>query len=157
MTTVQTFIANGDKLIPISEFKSKVKDPDYVEGAIDLSVNRIVLINKEMRDYVVPLWSYLLQGLEHIQAGCLFSTYFPDQPIKLVFHPKLSINEVMIEVSYDKKTKTAQEQLETFVEAMAKAGKLFLESMLILVPENQQTYKPLLQRIKNILSGITSP
>ncbi|EJC1154368.1 hypothetical protein MYA08_002842 [Cronobacter sakazakii] len=79
--SVKTYIKCGDNYIDFFDFTGPVKDVDYIDGAVELSINGVCLIDKSMYDYIDQLWSYLAEGLSKINKGETFETYFPDQPI----------------------------------------------------------------------------
>ncbi|ELY4465718.1 hypothetical protein SMZ70_004046, partial [Cronobacter sakazakii] len=78
---MKTYIKCGDNYIDFFDFTGPVKDVDYIDGAVELSINGVCLIDKSMYDYIDQLWSYLAEGLSKINKGETFETYFPDQPI----------------------------------------------------------------------------
>lgn len=79
--SVKTYIKCGDNYTDFFDFTGPVKDVDYIDGAVELSINGVCLIDKSMYDYIDQLWSYLAEGLSKINKGETFVTYFPDQPI----------------------------------------------------------------------------
>ncbi|HHL4080092.1 hypothetical protein [Burkholderia sp. A2] len=85
MIEVITYLKSEDGLVDFHSFDGKIQDPDYIEGAIELSVDGVVLLDKSMWDCVDQLWAYLAEGLVCVSRGEGFKTYFPDQPIEIKF------------------------------------------------------------------------
>src|SRR5579872_1274763 len=88
MLTIKSLIKIDDKLVPIDEFEGPVVDPDYIEGAIDLTIDHKPILRRELVDYVDQLWAYLVDGLGEVVAGREFSTGYPDMPIDIVLLPQ---------------------------------------------------------------------
>lgn len=63
MINIDTFIKFNDDFINIFDFKEKIRNNDYIEGVIELTINDKSLIDKSMYDYIDELWSYLSEGL----------------------------------------------------------------------------------------------
>jgi hypothetical protein len=47
----------------IEDFMGPIPDLDYIEGAIELSVYGVVIIDRSMWDYVDQLWSYIAESI----------------------------------------------------------------------------------------------
>ncbi|WP_155634049.1 hypothetical protein [Burkholderia cepacia] len=85
MISSKTYIKIKGKFVDFNEFGGKIQDPNYIEGAIELSVDGVALLDKSMWDCVDQLWAYLTEGLVCVSRGKGFKTYFPDQPIEIKF------------------------------------------------------------------------
>ncbi|WP_175822004.1 hypothetical protein [Burkholderia sp. BCC0419] len=85
MIEVITYLKSEGGFVDFHSFDGKIQDPDYIEGAIELSVDGVVLLDKSMWDCVNQLWAYLAEGLVCVSRGEGFKTYFPDQPIEIKF------------------------------------------------------------------------
>ncbi|MEM6296808.1 MAG: hypothetical protein AAGA54_36415 [Myxococcota bacterium] len=73
---------NGE-LVDYRVFRSVPEDWRYIEGAIVLECDGVAVLDASMWDLVDQLWAYLIAGVEELQSARRFSTYFPDQPLKL--------------------------------------------------------------------------
>ena len=58
-------------------------DSDYVEGAIEITVDSIHLFDKTMWDLVDQLWMYLVDSLNVLLESGKSEFLFPDQPIRV--------------------------------------------------------------------------
>ncbi|EMD9437018.1 hypothetical protein LGM39_21950 [Burkholderia cepacia] len=85
MITAKTYIKIKDKFVDFQGFSGNINNCDYIEGAIELCVNGVVVLDKTMWDCVDQLWAYLVEGVMCIARGEGFKTYFPDQPIEMSF------------------------------------------------------------------------
>lgn len=83
MMKVDSFIKCGDKFVNVVEFNEVLKDADYIEGAMVLTINYVEIIDTSMWDYIDQLWIYFLNGLIEFNSGNDVVFYFPDQPIKV--------------------------------------------------------------------------
>lgn len=117
MISVKTYIKNKNEFVEFSHYTEAFKDSFHIEGAIELTINGVVIFDKEMWDYIDQLWSYIADGIICIQANQPFETYFPDQPIKVSFMP---IEEsVSVSVTCDEEMKVNVAKKE-FVNEMSK-------------------------------------
>ena len=87
MISVKTYLKINNEFIEFHEYNGGLSNINYIEGALELSINGVVLIDKTMWDYIDQLWAYIVNGVENILNDEPFETYFPDQPIKLKVIP----------------------------------------------------------------------
>lgn len=151
MIEVRTFLKRGKAFVDPEEFSGQIEDTSYIEGAIELSIDHRPLLSREEWDYVDELWAYLLQGLFQIHAGEDFSTYLPDQPIQVSFHPEAEGQRVRVQVQYEGKNVEARADLSSFVHVMAREARRFFERMQLLVPFYEHELDELL-RLDSMLS-----
>ncbi|MDM5175616.1 hypothetical protein PO883_00120 [Massilia sp. DJPM01] len=81
MLTARTVLKKGNTFIPIEEWKGAIEDPEYVEGAIILTLNGKIILDESLWDDVNWFWPYIANGLPDILEGKDFQTGLPDQPI----------------------------------------------------------------------------
>ena len=145
---VKTYLKDSEQFIPYSEFENEIKDPDYIEGAIELSVEGVPLLTLDLWDYVDQLWAYIVQGLQDVAAGQEFFTHFPDQPIELKIIP---VNEKLwkIKVKVDEEVSVVANRGE-FVSALSEEAKNFFEFLSRKVPQNKGAYEELLSSLEKI-------
>jgi len=144
MIEIRTFLKQGENFVSPDEFNGPFPDEDYIEGAIELSINHRPLLTRAQWDYVDQLWAYLVSGLTHLQAGKPFKTYFPDQPMEVVLTPDTRNARVTIQVTSDG-TVEASTPLAAFIADMAKAARSFFERMRVLLPK--ESYEQSLNEI----------
>lgn len=88
MITVNTYIKTKCGFFDIHDFTEDIEDYNYIEGALELTINGINLLDKSMWDYIDQLWSYIADGVICISNDEAFEIYYPDQPIKISFTPE---------------------------------------------------------------------
>lgn len=97
MIKIKTWIKENDHFIEYHDYKWRVNiSSGYIEGALELKIYDIDVMNKDMWDYIDQLWSYIAVGIITLSDNKKFETYFPDQPVKLTFTPVM--DNVLISV-----------------------------------------------------------
>ncbi|MCJ8273110.1 MAG: hypothetical protein MJK04_27380 [Psychrosphaera sp.] len=139
MINVNTYLKTADnRFVPYKDFTGKLKDLDYIEGAMELELNGVLLIDVSMWDYIDELWAYICKGLGLVKRGMEFSTYFPDQPIKLDFIP---LNNDMLKITINVHAeKTVVVSLSEFVKVMTQEVAQFFEYLVKLHPEYEEEF-----------------
>jgi len=140
MVTVKTFIKVDDGLVPVEEFTGPVLDEDYIEGAIELSVDRKPILVREMIDYVDQLWAYLIRGLGEVVAGREFSTNYPDMPLKIVLQPHGDRIRIMLRSRSGKWDADVSVVLDELLRAVISEGRVFFEKLRPFAPSNHASY-----------------
>jgi hypothetical protein len=150
---VDSYLKQGNQFIPVSKYEGPAQDPQYIEGAIELTINGKMLLGLDLWDYVDQLWAYLIDGLLQLVQDTPFSTYLPDQPVQICFSlPQKTLVEVQVKYEAIERKETTQRR--GFVIAMATAAETFFTKMLQYVPQNQAVYIDLLRKTKLALSSI---
>jgi hypothetical protein len=133
----------------MSECRQPVPDEDYIEGAVEITIQNKKILSREHWDYVDQLWSYLLDGIDTISAGQSFSTYLPDQPVEVRFQ-LLDNNQVEVRVQ-DNITSTAMVvQRNLFLKVMLEACRDFFLKLPEVAPGIMGFCKQTLVRIEEI-------
>jgi hypothetical protein len=145
---VASYLQNRTTIVPIESFEGPIEDPQYIEGALELIVDSQRLITTEMRDYVDQLWTYLVDGLLQASDGVEFSTYFPDQPIRLTMN-LTDRNRLRITVESHEVVEATPDYRE-FVMTVSEAGESFFRTMLSLAPENRNAYLAMLEKLQRL-------
>lgn len=149
MIQVTSYFKLGEDFIPVSEFGGNIHDPDYVEGGIELSIKRVPLITLKMWDYIDQLWAYIVDGLEEVKQGNHFSTFFPDQPIEMIFTPQ---DDGSLKIIVDCDTEVVMNvDRKTFLHVLGSEAQQFFNKMSALLPEKKSMYEKTLKRIEKIL------
>jgi hypothetical protein len=123
-------------------------DPRYIEGALELTINGVPILDIEMWDYIDQLWSYVSDMVSGIREESEVSTYFPDQPIKLSFS-KQGTSRVLVSVSINGRLRIASIEMDELFAELRRSGDSFFGKMMTLVPENADSYKEALHRLKS--------
>jgi hypothetical protein len=149
MLEVTSFLRVSNDFVPVVEFTGKIADPDYIEGAIELRLDEKCLLDHNDWDYIDQLWAYFADGLVKVAAGEEFSTYFPDQPIEVLFQPDQEFEQVSIQVKSGI-TVQGSVQYGEFMEVMIRAGRTFFHRMAEIVPDSRDFYTDIEQRLSSI-------
>lgn len=124
MILITTYLKINDKFVEFHEYKNTLNKVNYIEGALELTINGVVLIDKTMWDYIDQLWAYIVNGVESILNDQPFETYFPDQPIKLKVLP--SNEKIIFSVECDTEKKVVINR-KYFIETMASSAIEFFD------------------------------
>ncbi|WP_423393809.1 hypothetical protein [Burkholderia sp. LMG 21824] len=126
MIVAKTYLKIKRKFVNFYDFSGKIPDPDYIEGAIEISINGVEIFNKEMWDCVDQLWAYLAEGIVCVARGEGFKTYFQDQPIEVSFD--IQGSKVIVAVTVHETVKVVVDRSE-FVSEMKRLAVEFFEGM----------------------------
>lgn len=136
MTEVETFLRSPDGSFTKVEVCQEVPpDPDYVEGAIVLSVDGVEILGLPEWDYVDQLWSYLSTMLVELEAEGRAETSFPDQPIRFAVEA-VGGSRLLVTVEFGAQTRRVATDRQEFVDSLRRAGLEFFDGMARLVPGN---------------------
>jgi len=91
---IASYAKVGEQFIPIADFKGPVDDPEYFEGAIEFYIDGQMISSIPYWDDVNYLWDFLVGGVEKLARSEEWSTFWPDQPIRLSFTP-LPMNDLV--------------------------------------------------------------
>lgn len=154
MFSVRSFLKENDQFIPVIDFTGAIEDPDYIEGAIEIQLNEKFLLDCSSWDYIDQLWAYFVDGLVEVANGKEFLTYFPDQPIEVLFQPTQNHKQVNIRVKMKSEiTLDGSVQYSEFMEVMTIAAETFFQQMAEIVPSLQDFYKSVNQKLSLINQG----
>ncbi|MBU9977827.1 hypothetical protein KTP48_03595 [Proteus mirabilis] len=148
MISIKTFIKLNDEFIDIFNLNEKIKNNDYIDGAIELTINGKVLMDKSMYDYIDDFWSYLSEGLYIVSQEKEFKCFFPDQPIEVNFIPQKE-NRILVSVNCHEEIKTFVDKSE-FLHVMTEHAKKFFEKLEDLNSASMGTRKSALQFLDKI-------
>ncbi|MDC9589474.1 hypothetical protein PSI23_09160 [Xenorhabdus sp. XENO-10] len=123
--TINSYIKIGDEFIDIFQYEGEIKRSDYIDGALELTINGKLLITKTMWDDIVDLWSYFSEGLLLAYENKEFKCYFPDQPIEVKFIPLKGHRRVCVSVNSHSEVKTSIEKNEFLIVMRDHAIKFF--------------------------------
>ncbi|MCG8669074.1 MAG: hypothetical protein MI867_06640 [Pseudomonadales bacterium] len=130
MIDVKSYLRIDDNFIEVTEFQGALPSSffdegvPYIEGAIELSINGQLIMDKTMWDYVDQLWGYILIGLAKVSLGKSFDSYFPDQALKFEF---TVLNKKMVKVScfLDEGTLSQVVDIESLVSGLSNGAEQF--------------------------------
>lgn len=140
MVTVRTLLRSSDgTFAPMNRSATPPPDLDYVEGAIELSVDSVEIVGRAQWDYVDQLWAYIATMIETLRTKDEASTYFPDQPIRLTFSRKGRRILVSCESGEVKRVASADES--ELLARLRVAGREFFDAMGAMAPANNRSYQ----------------
>jgi hypothetical protein len=120
--------------------QERPSDAQYVEGAIELTVDGMSILTVAEWDYVDQLWSYIADMIQNLSRTGEASTYFPDQPIMLTF-VRSSPGRLLVSCKIGNETRRVNVGEREFLNALRIAGDAFFLKMATLVPENSEGYE----------------
>lgn len=145
MITIKHYIKDQDQFVPIEEFKGNVPDPNYIDSAMEMTINGVSIMTCAEWDYIDDLWGYITNGFNELaekkEDYLEWKTYFPDQPIELMFKITKSQNHIEILSTPSRGRIFAEAELEEFLTTISKAGQEFLLRMSAIVPEAKDNYE----------------
>jgi hypothetical protein len=146
MVKIRTLLrAQSGSFSPV-EIADRPEDPDYIEGAIELTVDGIEILTIREWDYVDQLWGYIVKLTHDLAAGVgEVQTTFPDQPILLSFVNRSG--RLQISCKYDSVNRSAVADLDDAIRALREAATDFFGRMIILWPEYSERYNSMLERM----------
>lgn len=148
MITVKSYLGADSNLVPAEEFTGPIADEDYIEGAVELTIDDIAMLTRAQVDYVDQLWAYLVNGLDEVVAGRTFTTCFPDMPIEIALRPEGA--HVTMSVTSKRSSATATTSLADLLAAMIPAARTFFARIGPLAPSNAPSYEYVLETLNKI-------
>jgi hypothetical protein len=138
--------AQGE-FLPIEQATRLYGDDDmYVEGAIELAIDKVVILDQELRDYVDQLWAYIVRMVQEVESGKAGAkTYFPDQAILLTF--ERSGDKVRVSCKIGDELRVAEAAMNSLFPALKTAARVFFTKMIELAPDGRQAYEDALSRL----------
>jgi hypothetical protein len=138
---IESFLRNGDgTFVPIGDATNAPADARHVEGAIELSIDDVVVLDKTLWDDVDQLWAYIGDMLVSLRSGAEASTYFPDQPIKFAFK-RLAGGRVLVTLENGPDRRSVATDEREFVDSLSRHASFFFGRMSGLIPANRGGYE----------------
>ena len=159
MIEVVSYLRTPDgQFVQVDDAVEAPVDPQYIEGAIEMSIDGIPILDKVMWDYVDQLWAYIADMVLALTQRGESSTYFPDQPIKLAFQ-KQGKSRVLVTLRINDETRTASIDSAELIKALREHGSAFFHKLSQLLPGNSVGYADALRRLTepgstDVISGL---
>ena len=86
MISIQSYFCSSrgtDFVLIHPDLEYLIPNSHYINGAIELNVDGVVVLDCNMWDLIDQLWSYITRMLEKFRSADKASFYFPDQPLKI--------------------------------------------------------------------------
>ncbi|HEX8113798.1 MAG TPA: hypothetical protein VF516_38970 [Kofleriaceae bacterium] len=150
MIETNTFVLANGKYQPLATVQGPLRDPDYIDGILELSIDGHAIITRNAWDLVDQLWAYIVDGAVELTQGRSFRTRFPDQPLELLFTLDASADTVTVELRHpniDRPAKASVGRRE-LIDAIARGAEPVFARLIELVPDNRRGYEPTLEQIE---------
>ncbi|MCC3650640.1 hypothetical protein LIX60_03865 [Streptomyces sp. S07_1.15] len=140
MIEVKSYLMGADgKFHPVDQVSTYDGDRDYVEGAIELTINHVPIIDCDMYDYVDQLWAYLVRLIGEASTSGRSETLFPDQPIRLTLENGRN-GRMLVTCDAGDGRRVAYCFRKELSAAIKEEATRFFQWMSQLIPENSRGY-----------------
>ncbi|PXF31496.1 hypothetical protein WH50_09905 [Pokkaliibacter plantistimulans] len=147
MVEIQCFFKNGESFYPCNEYAGEIVDLNYIEGAIELKANGVVLMDKTMWNYIDQLLAYLVDGVGCIKNNKPYGCCFPDQPIEVSFSP---VDENWLSITVKCHSSVSETvRIDEYLYALKMSALEFFEKLGKIIP-HQEKYKHVLSVLNEI-------
>jgi hypothetical protein len=146
---VESYLRASDgEFTPIAEASHPPADTRRIEGAITLRIDNVTVLDTAVWDYVDQLWAYICDMVGALSEKSEVSTYFPDQPIKLIFR-RQGNGRILVSAEMSRGSRVANADEHEFVSELQSKGSEFFAKMSELLPENRRGYDDALTRLQS--------
>jgi hypothetical protein len=147
---ITSYLRSADgRFVPVGDACDAPPDPRYIEGAIDLSINGVTIMDTVLWDYVDQLWAYIVDMVISLREKGEASTFFPDQPIKLSFR-RQNADNVLVKIEVNKIVKVATVSETELISTLRLHGLEFFDKLAKLLPRNAGRYEDAVMHLKGI-------
>ncbi|MEU5880341.1 hypothetical protein [Spirillospora sp. NPDC047279] len=147
MIEIRTYLETSDeRLVEIGSATEAPPDENYVEGALELTVNGVRIIDVAMGDYIDQLWSYISDMVSDLLATGSADTRFPETPTTLSFQ-RQGHNRVLVTLEKRGERRVASAAEDELVDALRTHGAEFFAVMTRLLPQAQKSHEAALSRL----------
>ncbi|HEX4724174.1 MAG TPA: hypothetical protein VH333_16780 [Pseudonocardiaceae bacterium] len=141
MIAIESYLRAPDgQFVPAEQAAFEPADDLHIEGAIQLTVNYVDVLDRSLWDDVDQLWAYIANMVESLGKSDSASTYFPDQPIEFAI-ARVGGGKVRVWSVVGDVTRSSVIDEGRFMTALRAAGLTFFDAMSRLVPANAATYR----------------
>ncbi|NBD09736.1 MULTISPECIES: hypothetical protein [Corallococcus] len=148
MITLATYFRQGEDFVPVDAFVGPIPDEDYIEGAMEFSIDGRSMLTRKEWDYIDQLWAYLVGGMAELQRGEKFQIFFPDQPIELSATPDEVGGRATVRVVMGGDVREASVERAVLVAEVLKEARHFFERIQKVLP--REGYAQTLQEISTL-------
>ncbi|WP_143082592.1 hypothetical protein [Nonomuraea wenchangensis] len=142
--SVKSYLRQRDgNFIRVEDCVVPYGDSRYIEGAIELVVDEVLIIGLEEWDLVDQLWAYIATMVKTLSESDRCSTSFPDQSIQLTFQRQGA--RILVSCEVGEVTRSASARSPEFIAALRGAGQLFFRKMAELYPAHADAYRQMMK------------
>lgn len=149
-TTIHSFFRVGALFVPVADFRGRIREELYIEGAIELSIDGRPMITRVEHDLVDQLWAYLITLCTDVEQGRVAKTSFPDQPIDMALTPKGS--RVELTLRYPGVERRASEDRAVFFDAIGCSAVAFFDVLFRVAPQRKPVWERAVERAARLRS-----
>lgn len=128
------------EFVPVDQVTFAPPNDLHIEGAIELTVNGVAVLDTTLWDDVDQLWAYIATMVETLSHADSAMTYFPDQPIEFAI-TRTGGRKVRVSARIGDEVRGAVADEDEFLSALRQAGPEFFTTMSRLVPANAPMYR----------------
>lgn len=138
MIEIRSYLGTPDsRFTPVEDATAPPADLEYIAGAIELTIDGKVILDRQLWDSVNFLWAAIADLMESFSQHGQSATYFPDQPILLSLR-RVRQDDVIISVEATNiERRAAMASIRDLFEGLPTHGELFFEELFRLVPEDR--------------------
>lgn len=153
MIEATTYLFAGAALVPLDDVREPPKRLNYIEGAIELSIDGHPIFSKDEWDLVDQLWAYLVDAAQRIAAGEDVRMPFPDTPIVVTFTLDGARDAVTVALSYKNLSapRCATAPRAELVRRICELARGVFEKLSALAPDAR--FQRVLDQIRDVLPG----
>ncbi|GDY32628.1 hypothetical protein [Gandjariella thermophila] len=147
MISIKSYLRSpSGEFLSLSDCGAPPVDERHVEGAIEVVVDDVTVIDRSMWDDVDQLWAYIIDMIQVLEASGESHTYFPDQPIKLSLR-KVGPELVLITLQAGEESRRATVDRQELIREIKREAEDFFRQLSILMPANASEYQEIVRRI----------
>ena len=149
---ISSYIISAGKPVLIEDVDMGIRDGDYLEGYIELEVDEKKVLTSDLVDYVDQLWAYIAEGMQAIECGGRWETYFPGQPIELSLdYDRQGAGRVSVTVGGATiARRTASMADSDFFVKLSESAIHFFEHLSVVSPETAETDRLVVTQLRQL-------
>jgi hypothetical protein len=141
MISITSYLRDpAGEFVPVDDADFVPADDRHIEGAIQLTVNHVDIMDTSLWDDVDQLWAYIATMVATLGTADSASTYFPDQPIEFTV-ARTGGGRVRVESTVNGLVRGSVVDEDRFLSALRAAGLDFFAAMSRIVPANAAAYR----------------
>ncbi len=156
MIEITSYLREEDgTFVKIGDVTRSPQDERYVDGALDLVINGVTILDTGIWDYIDQFWCYISSMIDQLLKEGEASTRLPDLPPKLTFR-RIGTNRVLVTFSFPGERRATTVAQDELVDTLCRHGLDFLHKMSDLLPENSDMYAVAINQLADSLKRNTT-